>query len=146
MSSTVKIRLLRDAVDTRLDTLSGVTIFANGKVDDPPKIQGDSTGAVAPYVVLWPSSGRTHNADAMCGPRTDLDWIIQLTCVAGYMTDCLALVDRVRDLLPGWAPAVANAHIGDLDELGDPGPIREDKGFTPYRYYLPLTYALIATT
>lgn len=70
-----------------------------------------------------------------------LDWSCQLTCAGGTDEKALWAVDQVRAALTGVRVTVG-ARNGLLHELGDPGPLRPDKDFTPWRFFLPLDFGL----
>lgn len=140
-------RLLANAVHDRLATVSNVTLY-RGEVTGTVATIPDSGGRVKPYLVEYFSPG-TPSADQDLGDEhEDLDWLIQVTCVAGYDVDLFALIDRVDDALYRWAPVIAGVQCSGLKPpLGfDPGPIRRDPDVTPNRLYVPLQYRTLATT
>lgn len=145
MASTIRSQLVTDAIDARLRTLAGVTVY-RGEVPDQPPRYPDSD-RVAPYVVHYPFPGNPGPGGDLAGSSDDLGYTTQVTCAAGFMEDCERLVDRVHQLLFHWSPTVANLVLGWLDPPPgfSPGPIRVDRSITPPRSSLPLQYRCVAT-
>jgi hypothetical protein len=131
-------------VDTRLRTLNGVSVYLGEVVGAVPLLT-DGSGRVAPYLVQYPSPGMPR-PDHMAGMFFNLDWSTQITCVAGYLSDCIHLAGRVHKLLAGWPVALSAGNTGRLaPPTGfDPGPIRRDDDVNPPRFYVPLQYQLSA--
>lgn len=92
------------------------------------------------YVVAYYSGGHPFTTRLGAKPR-HVAWSAQLTCAGGNDVKALWVVDQVRAALTG-VRVTLDARSGLLHELGDPGPIREDRSITPYRYYLPLDFGL----
>lgn len=146
MSSSIRSKFLTDAVLARLTTLVGVTVYRS-EVDTSPPVLPDS-GRVGPYVVVYPFPGKPGQYGQDLGNTgDDLEYTCQLTCAAGFATDCEALVDRVHHLMYVWAPTIAGIVLGTfVPPPGyDPGPVRADTTITPPRFSVPLQYRLTAT-
>lgn len=120
--------------------LPGVTVPA-----EPP---ADGDGRVKAYYVLYPSPGTPSFDQDLGDTHEDLDWLIQVTAVAGYTTDLAALVDRLHGALYRWAPVVAGVQCSGLNPpLGfNPGPFQRDRDYSPNRLWVPLQYRTLATT
>jgi hypothetical protein len=141
-------RLITDAVLARLQTLTGVAVYRGEVVDHPPALANDPDGRVGPYVILYPFGG-TPGPEVDLGDTTvDLVYSCQVTCAAGYSTDCEYLTDRVHPLLFRWAPTVTGLVCGPLRPPPgfDPGPVRRDDQPLPPRFYVPLQFRSIVTT
>jgi hypothetical protein len=140
-------RLITDAVFAQLETLTGVTAYRGEVPDHPPALTGDPDGRVAAYVVLYPFGGTPGPEVDLGDTAVDLVYTCQVTCAAGYPTDCEYLVDRVHPLLYRWAPAVAGLVCGPLRPPAgfDPGPVRRDDQPSPPRFYVPLQFRSLVT-
>lgn len=147
-------RLLATAVMTQLATVTNATGYY-GEVGIglpgttvPATPPADADGRVKAYYVLYPSPGTPSPDQDLADEHEDLDWLIQVTAVAGYQQDLMALLDRIDGVLYRWRPVVAGiACSGLMPPLGfDPGPARRDTDFTPNRLYVPLQYRTLATT
>lgn len=153
--AAVPRKKLGDLVEARAKTLAGVTVYRGEVPGKPPVIQtggaADSSGRVAPYVVLYTGAGTPSDELDVADAAVDLVWSWQVTCVAGYEADCGRLVDRVDELFYRWTPdrgAIDGLNFGRTKPpLGfDPGFIRRDEAVTPNRFWLPLQYLLPVTT
>lgn len=142
---SIRSKLLTDLVEVELRTLSGVAFYRAEVVDNPPSLP--DSDRVGPYVVLYPFPGHPGPGGDLADASQDLDYTCQITCAAGFATDCEALVDKVHDLMFGWAPTMANVNMGVFTPPPgyDPGPVRIDRTIAPPRFSVPLQYRLTAT-
>lgn len=136
MTTVPSARTTADEVHDLLDDIDNLLLF-RGKVGDVPL--GDD-GTAAAYAVAYYGAG-VPRIQRLGGRPRNLAWSAQITCAGGDDVKALWVVDQVRAALT--ATRVTNGtRSGLLYELGDPGPIREDRSITPYRYYLPLDFGL----
>jgi hypothetical protein len=139
---------LTDLAATRLATLANVVVYrgeiinADGSTN-VPTISGDPLGRVVPHIVMYPSPGRPRVDDQLAGFPSNLDWTLQLTMVAGYLTDCLNLIARVNVIMAGWIPVLSGGTTGRF-MTDDPGPVRRDDTVNPSRFYVPQLFTLSA--
>lgn len=158
-AATIRRKVLADLAEAHLKTLTGVAVYrgeitaSTDTVHHPPVLTApggapDPSGRVAPYAVLYTGAGTRGLDHDVADAHDDLDWSFQVTCAAGYETDCGYLIDRVDGLFYRWAPTVPGLAFGRAKPpLGyDPGPIRRDETVTPVRFWVPLQYRLPATT
>jgi hypothetical protein len=145
MGSSIRSQLITNAVETLLKTLIGVAYYRGEVPDQPPRLP--DSDRVGPYIVLYPFPGKPGPGGDLGGVSDDLDWTGQVTCAAGFETDCEHLVDRVHALLFRATPTVAGIVLGQLVPPPgyDPGPVRIDRTISPPRFSVPLQYRLTAT-
>lgn len=163
-----------EAVLARLQTLTGLgtdpttgqPAVYDGEVPAADKIAlalgvdgtPDPSGRVAPYVVLyelydnplavarsWRFGGTGSSYEGVLADD-DVSTTItyQVTVVAGWQRDCLALIDQVQPLLYRWQPTVDGLNCGRLQTVGQQYGPRRDTSLAPLpdRFYAPLQYAL----
>jgi len=120
--------------------------------------QPDGSGRVAPYLALydmwdnplqvsrsWRFGGTGASYEgALADNAQETTITYQVTCVAGWMSDCLTLIDEVHPLLFRWSPTVDGLNCGRLQTVGQQfGPRRDmTLGALPPRFYAPLSYAV----
>ena len=145
MPDPIRQKLITDQWYARLDTLTGVTVYRSEVPSSPPTITG-SDGRVKPYVVLWPFGGVPAREQDLGDQSTDIDYGGQLDCVAGYIEDCEALIDRVHPLVYRWSPTIAGLSFGGFrPPVGfQPGAVQKNEAVNPPRYWVPLQYRLAA--
>jgi hypothetical protein len=138
---------ISDAVEARLNTLTGVTVYRSEVATTPPTV-ANSGGRVAPYVVLYPAATTPTDDLDLADTTSDCSYAMQLTCVAGYSPDCEYLVDRVQALIFRWAPTVAGVAFASFrPPVGyQSGPVRRDQDVSPPRFWVPLQFVIPATT
>ena len=143
---TIRQKLITDAVFARLQTLSGVAVYRSEVPSSPPRAP-DGDGRVGPYVVLWPFGGVPTREKDLGDQAVDIDYGMQLDCVAGFETDAEALFDRVHALVYRWAPTVAGLAFGAFrPPVGyQPGAVQKNEAVNPPRYWVPLQYRIVAT-
>ena len=137
----IRQQLITDAVFTQLDTLTGVAVYRSEVPASPPLADGGG-GRVGPYVVLWPFGG-TPTRDQDLGDQTaDVDYGMQVDCVAGFEADLEFLVDRVHALLYRWSPTIMGLAFGGLrPPVGYvPGAVQKNDAVNPPRFWLPLQF------
>lgn len=153
MGSTIRSQLITDAIEAALKTIpeladepSGAHHLYRGEVPDQPPRMVDSD-RVAPYAVLYPFPGIPGPGGDLASASDDLEYTCQVSCAAGFMEDCEALVDHVHAKLYLLVPTVAGVVLGWLKPPPgySPGPIRVDRSIFPPRSSLPLQYRLVAT-
>ncbi|MCZ4497892.1 MAG: hypothetical protein JWQ74_445 [Marmoricola sp.] len=145
-------KALLDQTHARLAGVSGLSVY-NGEIPGSPPVKmtggvADPSGRVAPYVVLWPSPGTpTREGRDLADTHQDLDWLIQLHVVAGYLEDLIFAVDQVDARLHNWAPTIDDVGFNGLRPPAgyDPGPSRRNDSVDPPRHWQPLQYRLTAT-
>lgn len=154
--SSIRRLLLNQQVHTRLQALPGPgptpVIFA-GEIPNPPPLlktaggDPDPSGRVAPYIVHFGGIGSPVVEPDVADSVDELDWPVQLLCVAAYLDDCLDLVDRVHSWLFRWEPVHAGVVLGRLSPPPgyEPGPPRRLDQVQPVRFEAPLQYRLTAT-
>lgn len=152
-----------DAVLERLQTITGVSWYDGEVPDDVPLALGadgnpDPSGRVAPYGVLYElydnplaiarsgrfgGTGNTYE-DVLSDDAQQTTITYQVTVVAGWRRDCLALIDQVHPLLYRWTPVIDGLNCGRMQVSGEqPGPRRDPQTAPlPDRFYAPLAYAL----
>lgn len=122
------------------DNAPRVTIYDRGVPD--AGIPVDPDGRVHVYAALYPQATRATTSNF----ATDVDghgWGFQVTCVGGDVTRALACVDAVTAALDGRPlPLPGGAPTTFLQQIGDSGPVREDRDANPSRWWLALTYAV----
>ena len=153
---SISRRVLLARTFERLQLLPGlpsVTVYRGEVPDEPPVIttngQPDSSGRVAPYVVLYVLGGSPNVEPDLGESNDDLATGLQLTVAAGYQEDLLHTVDRVHAHLFRWIPDLGAGVVSDRlrPPTGfDPGPARRDDQVRPPRFFLPLLYMLTPTT
>lgn len=138
--------VLTTVARVQLDTVTGATKWL-GEPSSPLPLVPRSDGRVQPYVILWPSPGTPSAEQNMADTSVDLDWLIQITCAAGYLADLLALVNRVDAAFYRWQPVIDGYACGPFKPPTgyDPGPARLDRSVTPHRPFLPLQYRTTIT-
>lgn len=137
MTTTVpSARTTADEVHELLEGISNLLVF-RGKVGAVPV---GSDGTVVAYAVGYYGGGAPRVTRLGGRPR-NLAWSGQITCAGGDDVKALWAVDQVRGALTG-VRVTNGTRTGCLYEIGDPGPIREDRSISPYRYYLPLDFGL----
>lgn len=136
MTTVPSARTTADEVHQLLDAIDHLLVF-RGKVGDVPL--GDDRTAVA-YAVAYYGAGAPRVTRVGGRPR-NLAWSCQITCAGGDDVKALWCIDQVRAALTGARVANGN-RSGLLYEIGDPGPLRVDRGVTPWRHYLPLDFGL----
>ncbi|MCI1962841.1 MAG: hypothetical protein LKJ18_01910 [Ancrocorticia sp.] len=77
--------------------LSGKTV--PGFLGDPP------ANTVLPYTFITPVPAPAH-AENVAGSRDVLDAYFNVTCVHTTANNCLALTEKMRELLDDWTPTV----------------------------------------
>lgn len=143
---------LSDALDARLKTLPGLTIYPGEVPDKPPLIKvagvADPAHRVAPYAVTYPGPGISDVNPSMAPIPTDFLWDVQVTFAAGYKADLLHTLDRAVPLLQLWSPTVAGLTCGHLrpPEGTRLGPVRRDDDVSPPRFYVATVWELHVTT
>lgn len=137
-------RLLTNTAFARLQTVTHATACL-GEPTDPLPADGD--GYVQPYTILWPGAGTLTLEQNIADTSVDLDWLIQITCAAGYVEDLQALVTRVDAAFMRWIPDLPGLVCGPFKPPPgyDPGPMRLDRDETPHRPFLPLQYRCTIT-
>ena len=137
---------LTAAAKARLDTVADATKWL-GEPDFPLPLVPGSDGRVRPYVILWPGPGTPSAEQNLTDTSVDLDWLIQITCAAGYVDALQALVSRVDAAFYRWQPDIPGYVCGRFKppEGYDPGPARLDRTVTPHRPFLPLQYRCTIT-
>lgn len=140
------LRLISDAVNTQLGTLSPAIDIYRGEVTDSPAIVPQS-GRIAPYLVFYTFGPADVAEGDLADAPTDVTYTIQVDCVAGFEADCAWVVEQVVGKLDRWAPTVAGMVVGRLKPPTgyDPGPFRRDDAVKPSRFSLPLQYRTTAT-
>lgn len=136
MTSVPSVVTTADQVHELLEGISNLIVFRD-KVGDIP-LGSDKT--VAAYAVAYYGAGQPRITRLGGRPR-NLAWYGQITCAGGDSNKTLWAIDQVRAALTGKRVTVGT-RSGVLNELGDPGPLREDRSISPYRYYLPLDFGL----
>lgn len=139
-------KALLDAVMARLESeVVGVAVY-RGMVDGAAATVVGSNGRVRRYVTLWPSPGTPGTENDLGDSIVDVDWLIQVTCVAAEVDDTLQTAGDVHQVLFRWAPVITGVVTGGfrVPPGYDPGPIRVDTDMTPARYYLPLQFTCTA--
>ena len=136
MTTIPSARTTADEVHALLDGIANLLVF-RGKVG-PVDLGKDGTPAA--YAVAYYGAGAPRVTRLGGRPR-NLAWSCQITCAGGDDVKALWAVDQVRAALTGIR-VTNGTRSGLLYELGDPGPLREDRDVTPYRYYLPLDFGL----
>jgi hypothetical protein len=138
-------KTLVDAVMTRLDTVTNAVGWL-GEPDTPLPLLGDGR-TVGPHWVLYPSPGTPTDELDLADTVIDLDWLFQVTCVAGDPMDLLPLVGRVDAALYRWRPTIEGVTTGAFRPPSgfDPGQMRVDDSVTPHRFYLPMQYRCIVS-
>lgn len=141
MTALPSVRTLADDVWALLGGTAGETFTAGvvnlyrGNVTSSVPLDAD--GSVHAYAVLYAGAGAPPAARRVGGRPRNLAWSFQVSVVGGDDTRLLWCLDTIRGRLTG-----KRVGGGVLREQGDPGPLREDTSVTPYRYWLPLDYAL----
>lgn len=133
---------LHNAVRARLEQIGNTVTYDAGAVPDKPP--ADSIGRVYPYYLLAPTPGTEPGEDSLAAdvPVTDLDWLVQVTCVGGTLSRCLQGAQLARAAL-GRAYLVAGAT--PLREIPMRVPAQVDPDVTPARLILPLQFECVAT-
>lgn len=154
--SSIRRLVLNQQVNTRLlglPALGPSVAIYNGEIPNPPPLLQtagglpDPSGRVAPYVVLFGGIGSPIVEPDVADTVDELDWPVHLLCVAGYLDDCLDLVDRVHSWLFRWTPVHEGVVLGRLVPPPgyEPGPPRRVDTVQPIRSEAPLQYRLTAT-
>lgn len=136
MTTIPSARTTADEVHELLDGIANLLVF-RGSVG--PVGLGEDNTPVA-YAAGYYGAGEPRGT-RLGGRRRHLAWYGQITCAGGTDVKALWAVDQVRAALTGKRVTNGN-RTGLLYELGDPGPIRQDKSITPYRYYVALDFGL----
>lgn len=144
----IRTQLITDEVYDRLDTLTDVTVYRSEMPTHPPAAVGDPEGRVSSYVVLYPFGPKPTSETDLADQTKDMDYSMQVTCVAGYSPDAEYLWDRVHALIYRWSPTVTGVAFGGFrPPTGyQPGPLRRNEVVKPPRFWVPLQYVLITTT
>lgn len=145
MTATVIDReALVEAAWAQLQSVSDQTAFL-GEATEAPLI-GGSSSHVAPYTVLYPGAGTPTVEVDMGDTAVDLEWLIQITCSAGYTRDLAALVTRVDAAFYRWVPVLDGVVCGPLKP---PPGFQQlqllDRDVSPHRPYVPLQYRTTVT-
>ena len=137
-------KALSDAAWARLQTVPNATHYKGLAVNVPILADDDH---LAPYTVLYPGAGTPDLEDDLADTAEGLDWLIQITCVAGYIDDLMGLVSRVDAAFYRWTPVVDGLVCGVMrPPTGyDPGPAPLDRNVNPPRPFLPLQYRCTVT-
>lgn len=140
---SISRKALSDAVKARAATITNCTVYLGEPTNVPA-----TNGFVVPHVALYPGTGTPSDEQNQADTSEDLDWLLQVTVVAGYVDDLMALLTRVDAAFYRWTPTVTGLVSGPLrPPLGyEPGPVRFDRDVTPHRPWLPLQYATRITT
>lgn len=149
----IRRKVLGDLVDARLKLLSGLTVYRGEIPDRPPVLMNgatpDPSGRVARHVVWFAGAGSPAVEADVADTNVELDWTFTTICVAGYLDDCLHLVDIVHNQLYRWTPVLAGHAFGRVKPPPgfDPGSVRRiDRAGVPPRFELPLLWRLPLTT
>lgn len=104
------------AIEARLKelVLSGKTV--PGFLGDPP------TNQALPYMFITPTPTPTHSEN-IAGTRDVLDAYFNVTCVHTTTNNCLALTEKMRELVDDWAPEVAGWRTFPLEPV-DAQPVQ----------------------
>lgn len=134
---TISRKALSDAANARAQTITNCTVYLGEPTNVP-----NTNGFVVPHVALYPGTGTPSDEQNQADTTEDLDWLLQVTVVAGYVDDLMALLTRVDAAFYRWTPTISGLVCGPLrPPLGfDPGPLQFDKDVTPHRPFLPLQY------
>lgn len=136
MTTVPSVRTTADQVHALLDGIANLLVFRGAAGQIP--LGKDKT--VDSYAVAYYGGGHPFVTRLGGRPR-NVEWSAQITCAGGNDVKALWAIDQVRAALTGKRITVG-ARTGLLRELGDPGPIREDRSISPYRYYSPLDFGL----
>ena len=108
--------------------------------DGEVKAVNDPDGRARPYAVLYPSAGNL-SSQSLCGAQEFLDWPFQITAAGGDPVRARRAIERVRVRLSGATVAVGDVRVRVVEEPSyQPGPIREDRDFSPSRWFTPLQF------
>lgn len=143
----IRTQLITQALETRLKTLTSVAVYTAEIPDHPPAMVDDVEGRVGPYCVIWPHGPRgPHDLD-LADQSPDVDYSVQIDCVAGYADDAQYLWDRVSALIFRWSPTIEGVSFGGFrPPLGaQTGPLRPVNVIKPPRFWVPLSYMISAT-
>lgn len=143
---------LSDALDARLDTLPGLTVYPGEVPDKPPLIQAgrhpDPAHRVAPYAVTYPGPGAPDINPSLAALPADFLWDARVTFAAGYKADLMHTLDRAIPLLQLWSPTITGLVCGHMrpPEGTRLGPILRDDDVTPPRFYAVTAWELHVAT
>lgn len=135
------VRTLTDAVVAHLRAASPQLGVFDAGVDRAPS---DPDGRAHPFVVVWPAPG-TADQDRLTAALSGIVWRFQVTCAGGDRTRAAAAVDAARQALTGQRITIAAAHVGRAREIGDAGPLTEEREADPSRWSTALVYSLHVT-
>jgi hypothetical protein len=125
-----------DAVQAALQT-AGLTVYLGGTPADAGWTPPDR------YAVLYPEPG-TAVRESLADDRTDLDAVMQITCVGGDSERALWVAGRVRRALA--APlTVEGRACWPPEDLGGP-PLARDDDVTPPVWFVPIQYRIRSTS
>jgi hypothetical protein len=131
------LRSLRTQVQLRLQEITPALAVGVGRVPDGVAVQGRLT---KPYAVVYASAGMLQ-AEGYSGSPQLRQWGCQITVGSGSEDATLFYVQRVRDALTGVRLEPDNRAAGQLNEVGDPGPVRrDDENLADVRWWLPLLF------
>jgi hypothetical protein len=148
----IRRQLITDAVVARVAALGSWLTVYRAEIRNPDGSTHLATlpndDRVSSYVVAYPYAGSPTGERDLGDTLVDLDYGIQLTCVAGYAADCEYLVDQVHPQMYLWTPTVTGLVFGRFRPPPgfDPGPVRRDPDVTPPRFSVPLQYRIPVTT
>lgn len=139
------------ALATRLEqvntqTPNSLTVYGGGEVPDAPPLAEHCR--VAPYAVVYGGAGRPDVNPSLEPTPADHLWSAQVTFVAGFEHELLALLDDALPLLQLWSPTVEGLDCGHLRPPAgyDAGNARRDDRARPPRFYIPTLWQLHVTT
>lgn len=137
---TIDRRALLLAAKARLATVTHAT-HCVGEPDETLPVISSSDGRVQPYTVLYPGTGGPSLEQNLADNTVDLEWLIQITCAAGYVDDVMALATRVDAAFYRWAPTITGLVCGPFrPPTGYQPPMLLDRDNTPHRPFVPLQY------
>lgn len=140
------IRELADAVITLVTAGAPlVDLYPDGVgVNTVPRLDPD--GAVHQYAAFYWGSGQRVSGN-LTGVVDATDWSFQVTCTGGDPTRAMACVDAITNALTGQRLPVPGApSTGLLVETGGSGDVREDRDARPSRWWVAITYQILAPT
>lgn len=134
---TIDVSALHDAALAALVAQANLDVF-DGSVDDAGQgpVRMDTDGRAHMYAVLYFSPGWL-TSDRAVGAPDQLRGSFQVTAAGGDIHRVLVAAAKVRVALTGVR---LGASCGLVNESTDPGPIRQDLGVTPSRWYVPILF------
>lgn len=124
-----------------------------GEVDGTPPTLSGAIGRVAPYAIVWGATAdpdAAANLAATAGGNERLGASVlsgQITFVAGYRDDLLALLDDAVDHLHLWTPTVPGLSCGRLRQQPGTRPaVTRDDNARPARFMAPWLWSVLVTS